>query len=199
MKNKLLLIGLVTAVLLLVFLPATVFAAEYTVPAGDDIETWFNAPAVAGDTLLLEAGTYTLPERFEIDKDITIKGAGQGKTTIVVGFNTGSSGDDRAAILVEAGNTLTISDLTMDGTGAYVFHPIRSHGTLDVDDVTIQNMSWNHKYLGWGIAMYAGNNTIDNVSMSNIQRVGIVAYNSGTNVTINNFTYKGKGWITALR
>ena len=52
-----------------------------------------------------------------IDKDLTFIGQGMGTSTIQAVADTGASGDARGMFLVEAGVTLNLSNLSVDGNG----------------------------------------------------------------------------------
>src|ERR1022692_5078589 len=77
--------------------------------------------ASAGDTIFVDAGTYT--ENVTINKELTISGAGQGITTIYPAVSSPNPGGDGTSslypgssnvMLVQASN-VTISALTIDG------------------------------------------------------------------------------------
>ncbi|RKX30726.1 MAG: hypothetical protein DRP71_14605 [Verrucomicrobia bacterium] len=161
------------------------------------------APAVAdansGDTITIAAGTYVQPSQLVIDQNVTLIGAGQAQTFIVPGFNTGTSSYTQAAglIYVDYGVTATIRDLAIDGSGYTCHTGIQVRGThLEVRDCTISNM-FAHIYDGRGIVFLAGTGLVQGVTMSDIQRIGLHV-RGGIEplpplVTVNGFTYTGKG------
>ncbi|WP_306149733.1 MULTISPECIES: S-layer family protein [unclassified Roseibium] len=66
--------------------------------------------AVNGDELLLDGQTFTLPATLNVNKEVTITGAGEGETIIDAGAL------ESYGVLVEADN-VTIQDLTIIGPG----------------------------------------------------------------------------------
>ncbi|WP_395173984.1 hypothetical protein [Roseibium alexandrii] len=66
--------------------------------------------AINGDELLLDGQTFTLPATLNINKEVTITGAGEGQTII------DASALESYGVLVEADN-VTIQDLTINGPG----------------------------------------------------------------------------------
>ncbi|MCX6024408.1 MAG: hypothetical protein NTZ05_22300, partial [Chloroflexi bacterium] len=82
--------------------------------------------ALAGDTVIIAAGTY--PERITINKNLTVNGAGAA-TTIIDGGHAGS------VVTVSSGSASSISGVTIrngtSGGGAGIYHVA---GTLTVTD-----------------------------------------------------------------
>jgi pectin methylesterase-like acyl-CoA thioesterase len=66
--------------------------------------------AINGDELLLDGQTFTLPATLNVNKEVTITGAGEGQTVI------DASALESYGVLVEADN-VTIQDLTINGPG----------------------------------------------------------------------------------
>ncbi len=156
--------------------------------------------ASPGDTLLINAADYTEPDQIVINKDLTLQGLGKESTILRPGSSTTVAGNaaSDAFVLVEEGNEVKISDLTLDGDGFDVHHGIQSRGELIVDDVHVQNISHANIYRGRGIVFFGGsNNEVNNSSLSNIQRIGIHVRGNvlaaNPVVSINNVTYTGKG------
>lgn len=184
--KKLILISALALVLLLV--PSIALAADIPLTSGGDINAAL-ASASAGDTIILGNGTYELNSQLVIDKDITIMGLSDPEDTII--HVNHSTGYNQGAIQVAVGNTLTISNLTLDGAGSTVFTGIHSEGNVIATDVIVKNIAYSSQYLGFGFRLMAGVNTITNVEMGQIQRVG--CYVGASTTAINNFTYHGKG------
>ena len=141
------------------------------------------AAAQPGDTIHLAEGTYFLSKQINLNKAITIEGAGIDRTFIAAqrwayirGLNISSSG----ATL----KNLTVTGFTNENYGAGVY---MSAGTIDTVRVTAnQNRRYN-LYSGAGIYMTGGtvtNSLIENNSMQssygNVNGVGI--YMSGGTV-----------------
>lgn len=145
--------------------------------------------AASGDTIFLFSGDYDLG-LTTIDKDLTITGDSESGVVIKPTENTGSSDDARGWILVNSGVTLNLSNLTLDGVGFDINQAVRANGTLNAENVTVQNMLYP-SYKGHGFALLGSNNSIRNVTMSDIGRVGIGIYGS---TTVDNFMYTAKGY-----
>jgi len=149
--------------------------------------------AADNDTILIKAGTHTLTSQLVISKSLTIVGEDEATTIIVPGFSTGSSGDSRGLILVNNNATVNLSDISIDGNGFNVYQTIRVNNadTFNVSDITIRNISYT-QYVGFGIALMDTNGSIENVSMSNIERVGTMVFGN-SNYNVDNYKYTGKG------
>lgn len=149
--------------------------------------------ALPGDTVLVGAGTYTETGQIVIGKNLTMVGADKLTTVIKPGQNTGTSGDARTWILVNAGVDFNLSNVTLDGSGKLVETAFLSHGSGVFENNIVRNMYYN-KYVGRGVALYGGNMTIRNNSFSNIQRIGMYAALAGTTSAVfDGNTYVGKG------
>lgn len=156
------------------------------------------ADASGGDTIWIGDGDYNSGgSQVVIDRDVAIKGQGRTTTTLNADFDTAASGgvDAGAWLLVQAGKTLTISDLTLDGTGQTVGAAIRVTGagaTADVDSVgfnEIKSGGWD----GRGIAaMDGGHVDVEDSVFTNIGRIG-VHFRDDTTGSVSNSTYTGKG------
>ena len=165
-----------------------------------------DANATGGNDIRVSAGTYFEAGQILIDKNMTITGAD--KLTVIVKPNHSTSGGSYSTTsgwwLVEEGISFGLSDVTLDGTDLSdnqqtIETAIQSRGELTVERCIIRNIK-SAQYLGRGIVTLAGsNNLINEVSMSNIQRIGIHVrgHIEPTNpvTTIKNFTYVGKGGV----
>ncbi|MEI6579899.1 MAG: right-handed parallel beta-helix repeat-containing protein, partial [Eubacteriales bacterium] len=194
-SKKLLSVVISLAILATMLSGFSVFAAgnTLTVGAGQTYSTIAAALAVAtdGDTIYLVNGTYALPHT-EIANNITIEGQSKAGVVLTPTAGTGSNKDVIAAgwLAVNTGGTLTVNNLTMDGSGQTVLVALWTIGALTVNNITIKNVKWADN-LGTGIAVYrTGNLVATNVTMSNIGRLGIHAKAAAT---ITGFSYTGKG------
>jgi hypothetical protein len=150
-----------------------------------------------GDVIDILVASHTEGPQIVVNKNITLKGLGKTSTTLYAAGNTGSSGDARGWILVQAGVTFNMEDLTMDGNGMNIMQGVRSLGTGTIDNVAFNNIT----YPGYnGIAVVGfGNITVQNSDFTNIGRIGIIFFGTGctSGQAIDN-TYTGKGagdWI----
>jgi len=91
------------------------------VPLAGDIQTYVNA-AVAGDTLILASGQYTITSSITVDKQLNIVGQGNaGFLTfpVTAGHGTLISSDTDAVVCFSAANdNVRVSDLSINLTGA---------------------------------------------------------------------------------
>ena len=150
------------------------------------------ARVASGGTVYVAAGTYNEVGQIVIGKNVTIVGADTATTIIKPSGNTGSAGDARGWWLVNAGASLDLSHVTLDGTGFQVFQAIRSNGTGFIHDNLIKNIRYS-QYLGMGIVMY-DDMTIQNNVLENIERLGIIAFGPSVSAgVIDGNTYTGKG------
>lgn len=155
------------------------------------------ADASGGDTIWIGDGDYNSGgSQVVIDRDVAIKGQGRETTELSADFNTAADGgtDGGAWLLVQAGKTLTISDLTLDGTGQTVGAAIRVTGvgaTADVDRVGFSEIK-SAPYDGRGIAaMDGGHVDVDDSVFTEIGRIG-VHFRDNTTGSVTNSTYTGK-------
>lgn len=155
--------------------------------------------AVDGSTVYVQPGTYVASSQIVIDKDLTLIGAGKTLTTIEPGFNTtvGNYLVSDALVYVDYGNTVTIEDLAIDGTGYTVRHAIQSRGAhLTVTGCDIRDI-YAGTYYGRGVVFLTGTGLVEDCSMSNIQRIGVHVRGSveptAPDVDVDGLTYTGKG------
>ena len=157
-----------------------------------------NADAGTDYTITIEAGTVELGgAQVVINKNISISGAGTDDTTLHIDFNTGTTGDPRGAILVNAAGSLSLSNLTYDGTGSNVWNGIRANGDTDIDEVHFSNIDFHSAYAGSAVAGLTGAVlNITNSEFTDIGRIG--AHYAGANGNFEGNTYTGKGAVDAL-
>jgi hypothetical protein len=159
-----------------------------------------TAAAMAGDAIVIDAGTLTVGAQVLVDKDLTITGAGADQTILAAGYNTGAGYTTTAALIhVAEGVTATIGDLAIDGSGFNVNQAIQSRGDdVTVRDCVIGNIA-SSTYDGRGIVFLTGAGLVDGVTMSNIRRIGVhirgnaIPPASAPDVTVDGLTYTGKG------
>lgn len=161
------------------------------------------AASVSGDYITVDAGTYFEVGQILIDKDLTLKGANRNTTIIKPDhIATGGYATSSGWFYVEPGINFKLYDLTLDGRDLSdnqqtIQMAIQSRGELTVERCIVQYIK-SSIYDGRGIVTLAGsNNYIKDVSMNNIQRIGIHirgGIESTNPVTdVMNFTYVGKG------
>ncbi len=153
----------------------------------------------SGGTINVLAGTYVEPVQIDINKNVTLLGADKSTTIVQPGFNTGSGNNKNSAfIYIDNSATAVMKNFTVDCAGRTVYEAVQSRGALDIEDCIIQNVKWG-TYIGRGIVYFSGttNNLVKNVSMNNIERIGVhvrgAVINPAPVVDIQNFTYTGKG------
>lgn len=171
--------------------------ATFDVQLGQSIQAAIDN-AYPGDIINLAAGTYTEGPQIVVNKSVTISGAGADSTIIKPTQNTGGNGDARAWWLAPAGNTISISRVTLDGEGFNISNGIRSYATTTITDSHFKNISYPG-YAGIGVVVYDANGTIKNNSFSGIGRIGVAVYGAQmTAGVIENNTFTGKGvgdWV----
>ena len=171
--------------------PRNVAAEDLSIQAAVDF-------ASMGDTLYIESGTLVEGSQIIIDKDLTIIGSGKDSTTLRPGFNTGSGGDARGWILVNANTVFNLSHLTMNGMGNLVWQAIRQRGEGTVDSVLFTEIKYQEggpAYQGTAIAAFGtGNVDVTNSMFTEIGRIGVLYFDPGiSGSTFKNNMYTGKG------
>ena len=158
-----------------------------------------------GGTVLVAGGTYV--ENVNVDKAVTINGAGQANTTVEPASsnpNCGSSlcgGAASVVFLIESSN-VTISNLTVNGdsaangTGIDATDGIETNfdlytaagpffNNLSVHDVTVKNVYLRGIEYTDGTGFNASNDTVDNVQGDPGESIGIIN-DSGAGVISGN-------------
>ncbi len=147
----------------------------------------------------VDAGTFNEPAQVSVNKNITVRGAGNASTIVKPTVNTTVGGNlaSESFIYIDPAATVTLEKFTIDGADKQIHHAIQSRGVLTADDLTIRNIKYQ-QYFGRGIVLYAGaGNSITNITFSNIERIG-VHVRGGVALplpvtTINGIIYTGKG------
>ena len=173
-------------------LPADDYVNYYVGP-GMYIQSAVNA-AVDNDAVHVMAGTYIEGPQIVINKNLTIIGQDKATTIIKPSADTGSSGDARGWFLVDSGSTLNMANFTLDGAGKQIYQAMRVKGTAVIDNVNFDNIKYS-TYLGLGVVLFGGTpgNEVGNCKFTNIGRVGILVFGTGTTALVSNNTYIGKG------
>lgn len=152
---------------------------------------------VSGSTINLAPGTYVEVGQLVIASDLTIIGDSSSNPVIMTDQDTGSSGDSRGWWLVNAGVTLVMENLVLDGTGFKVWQGIRSHGTLTATNCTFREIKFDASgpsYAGTAMTNFdaagPGTLTATDCTFTEIGRIGIHAFGPAV---ITRCTYTGKG------
>ncbi|MEM9546038.1 MAG: right-handed parallel beta-helix repeat-containing protein [Bacteroidota bacterium] len=159
--------------------------------------------ANSGDVLEILSAEHVELEQIVVDKNLTLQGQGKTLTTLRPGFDSGSSGDDRAFILVNDGINFDLKDLTIDGSGHLIFQAIRNKGAGSVDNVRFTEIKFNESgpnYAGTAIAAFGtGPVDVTNSMFDEIGRVGVLYFGAGVSTSDfegNMYTGKGIGdWL----
>jgi len=164
---------------------ATIQHAISQVSDGDTIHVW-------------GPGTYVENGQIVINKNLTIVGPRDPAIWPVIkpAQDTGGSGDARGWWLVNAGKSLVLRYLILDGdAGTRLVHTaIRSWGSLDIRHCTFRNIHYTSaSYDGRAIGPYGSTNTIQYVRFENIRRIGVLTFGSQVISNIDHCTYVGKG------
>lgn len=150
-------------------------------------------------TVNVSAGDFSEGSQTVVDKEVDIVGQGKASTIFRPGFDTGSSGDARGWWLVEDGANLDVHDIGFDGTGNLVYQAFRHQGEGSFNDVAFNNIQFNASgphYQGVAIAAFGtGTRQVDvsDSMFTDIGRIGVLYFGSGTTGTFDGNTYTGKG------
>ncbi|MEZ6073122.1 MAG: right-handed parallel beta-helix repeat-containing protein [Pirellulales bacterium] len=171
--------------------------------------------ATGGDTVYVEAGTFT--EQVSISKDITLEGQGAGATMIqsptsLLNSFTYAGSTKQAVVTVESA-TATITALTVDGDGQGAavtpgndFVGIGIHNAdalidgVEVTAVRDNPLNGNQR----GRAIFVGNDTgthtvtVQNSDIKDYQKNGIDARGSGLTLNVLDNTITGAGDTTLI-
>lgn len=189
---------LLAILLIMAIMPVTGLAAStiYVGPT-DDLNAAISG-AADGDTIFIYDGTYTL-NHVVLSKNLTI--VGESEEGVILEATAGTAGykdavaENSAWVFVSDSFTLNLSKVSMDGKDMEIAFVIRSHGNLNVEEVTIMN-TMRTDFVGIGIGIYpTGTLSATDVTMFNIERIGIFAR---SNANITGFDYTGKGPVAHL-
>ena len=195
------LIMVLVAAMVIAIMPTMALAANTIhVSPTDDLDAAISG-AADGDTVFIYEGTYSLGH-VVLDKNLTIVGESEEGVVLVPNFTIGAFApnetdfyraavaSDSAWLFVDAGYTLNLSSVTMDGENNEIAFVVRSHGDVNATDVTIKN-TFRTDYCGFGIGIFpTGKLVATNVTMSNMERSGIYG---ASDADIVGFDYTGKG------
>ncbi len=201
----------VLAALALVLTASVALSADINVPA--DYATIQGAvdAAIAGDTIIVAAGTYE--EQVCVAKDLTITGAGVGVTTIaspdaLVEFFT-TSGDNYAIVYIHDTAYVTLENLTVDGLGKgnanYRFVGVgfwNAGGSMsELDILNVIDTPFSGAQHGVGVYSYndtGGPYSIDmiDVHVEDFQKTAVALAGSGLVVDLENVSTVGAGPTT---
>jgi nitrous oxidase accessory protein NosD len=158
---------------------------------GTPIQDAINA-ANAGDTILVNAGTYN--ENIVIDKSLTL--IGNSKTTTIIKPEANATN----WILIQS-TGVNIKNFTFDGEGFSIRSGIRTQGSGSITNCIIKNIH-QAKYLGFGISFdynVTGQDwQITGNEFHNIERVGVWIGGQGNKATISGNIIEGNGegdWV----
>lgn len=159
-----------------------------------------DSRVLAGDTVLVAAGTYTEVGQIVINKNLTVVGADKTATIIKPAQDTGdsSSADARGWFLVPAGITFNLGNVTLDGTGKLIYMGLYYWGNGTVNNCIISNIKYNESgpdYQGRGMII-KGNVNVSNSTFTEMGRIGVQYFGGGGTASGNTFTGKGAGnWL----
>jgi hypothetical protein len=179
-------------VLLGLLISSQTMAAVCNVPSGLYPTIQSAVSDSSCDPINVAAGVFTETGQIVINRNLTINGAGSGSTIIKPANDTGSSGDSRGWFLVNAGYTLSLSGVILDGLGKNVYQAIRNWGQINVTNCSFKNIKYP-TYYGMAIAALNGSsNIVTDCTFEEIGRIGVIIYGAGTTGTISGNTYVGK-------
>lgn len=209
MKKTLALI--LTFIMVLALVPSVAFAAGEVAWIGETkyetLEAAVNA-AQSGDTITLGEGEYTLYEKNAnvLNKDLTFVGQGADKTTYHIGAKDTSHSDGPCDYSLDGRGTdmketVTFKDMTIDA-GKYPKEQTERahlHGLAGIDNIVLDNCTFNGIASYWGYATTEFNNVIFNApgtEASGIKGVGYSLWTwTGTEYTFNNCTFNSAGKV----
>lgn len=140
--------------------------------------------ATAGDTINVAAGTYAPTATINVNKAVTLIGAGQGVTIIdAVGMPALSYG-----ILVTAGN-VSLQNFTLQNAKSYGIKVQGNISNVTIQNVTVQNSARSNIDF----------NGVDNITVTGVVVTGAVygvglAITDGNGASISNITTSGNAW-----
>ncbi len=209
MKKTLALI--LTFIMVLALVPTVAFAAGEVAWIGETkyetLEAAVNA-AQSGDTITLGEGEYTLYEKNAnvLNKDLTFVGQGADKTTYHIGAKDTSHSDGPCDYSLDGRGTdmketVTFKDMTIDA-GKYPEVQTKDaylHGLAGIDNIVLDNCTFNGIASYWGYVTTKFNNVIFNAPGTEASEIEGVDYSlwtwTGTEYTFNNCTFNSAGKV----
>lgn len=123
------------------------------------------ADAVVGDVIDLAPGTFVTTGEIQINKELTLRGAGADQTVLAPNFSFVSNAADNSVIEVLNTTGVVIENLAIDGTNGTNIH---------------------------GINIFNAGVTINSVVASNNDKSGVTV--NGSDVTVSDITTSGNAW-----
>ncbi len=191
----------------MVVLPSVASAAtRFVAPTGNDVANDCLIQAnpcatiqhavdqsVAGDEIELAGGNYAEGPQIQIDRDLSLRGAGMGATVVSATANTGGAGDARGWFLVDSGVAFDLADLSLDGSGFMIHQAIRHRGSGTVERVSFNEIKFPG-YAGTAITAFGGVVDVFDSVFTEIGRIGVLYFGSVVSTsTFQGNSYTGKG------
>ena len=210
MKKTLALI--LTFIMVLALVPSVAFAEEpYVARIGETDYATLEAAVTAaksGDTITLGEGEYTLYKKNAnvLNKDLTFIGQGADKTTYHIGAEDTSNPDGPCDYSLDGRGTdmketVTFKDMTIDA-GKYPKEQTNDaylHGLAGIDNIVLDNCTFNGIAIYWGYVTTKFNNVIFNAPGTEASGIKDVDYSlwtwTGTEYTFNNCTFNSAGKV----
>ena len=198
-------------IMVLALVPTVAFAETYVAWIGETgyetLEAAVNA-AESGATITLGEGEYTLYEKNAnvLNKDLTFVGQGADKTTYHIGAKDTSHSDGPCDYSLDGRGTdmketVTFKDMTIDA-GKYPKEQTERahlHGLAGIDNIVLDNCTFNGIASYWGYATTKFNNVIFNAPGTEASEIKGVDYSlwtwTGTEYTFNNCTFNSAGKV----
>ena len=139
-----------------------------------------------------------------INKNVNIIGDGSGTTTIQPAGDSAEYSDNNPLEgwwLIESGDTLNLSGVTLDGSGHKISAALWTVGNVTVTATHFENIGYlpSADYDGQGITAHTNAQvSVSGCAFDNIGRIGVFLKGPGVVGVINNNVYNGKGagnWI----
>ena len=198
-------------IMVLALVPSVAFAADEVAwingKGYETLEAAVNA-AKSGETITLGKGEYTLYEKNAnvLNKDLTFVGQGADKTTYHIGAKDTSHSDGPCDYSLDGRGTdmketVTFKDMTIDA-GKYPEVQTKDaylHGLAGIDNIVLDNCTFNGIASYWGYVTTKFNNVIFNAPGTEASEIEGVDYSlwtwTGTEYTFNNCTFNSAGKV----
>ncbi len=202
---------ILTFIMVLALVPSVAFAADPVAWIGETGYETLEAAVTAaksGDTITLGEGEYTLYEKNAnvLNKDLIFVGQGADKTTYHIGAKDTSHSDGPCDYSLDGRGTdmketVTFKDMTIDA-GKYPKEQTERahlHGLAGIDNIVLDNCTFNGIASYWGYATTKFNNVIFNAPGTEASEIKGVDYSlwtwTGTEYTFNNCTFNSAGKV----